>query len=839
MPFPTPVAEAIAHITPTCVSTVLKPKAPKKKVLLLHLDNSGSAGSLMNLYTIYLHEQERCKQYALERLNNGTVAQVYLSSWNSTSTQFVLLQPTLHLITKKATGFSKWQLPEPTGGTTPINAFIEAERLIKTLGPDCEVEYVIATDGSYFDGISEGVPQTQLFDACKRLMSLKNVTMTIVGIIPQQVKYDQITESQPIPGLTLANLLFQYVSKCMMCSGNETTLTSVFQKQEQASSSGILFCNEFRLPHGTNIITFLTEFVKVVKPHSESITLEQYDILLDSVVSLCRLQLLNIVNPLKKKVTWFEQVKSGMDAIGSSVYLKADPTLTEQQVKDAVSEKFTTNFVRVCQGSTRMCSGEWMIGKRNLFQEVGTQLKASGTLPIDTNMALFIVHDHTNGSYKFVRVDDPKIRGKLCTVQGMPFSGYNNSSLALRDFTDPMTMLQQSQFIRQAIRNSASIILPKFHGDIKDPVFIFMWGVEWVKGFLSGLPTNSDHMDILNLLFCIMADKKVMGQDGCESTLLQEWKKGIFPERLDDGKSILQIVSSPFLAIKGIDPHDMEGLLFFALGQSVFDSFVKQAQCTLHVLMGIQHPPSCDEFLAYVAEKYAHLKGTVSASQDVPFFSHAPYSPFRQDHMDIGAGEGGGAGEELWSVLPHTNEHGSVCDVKHQDGGFYCDTMERVNMMATNGGRCLYCRMGLMPCHFKKVEGGWPTLQTFLDSHIPVGPVPQAPQPQSGASVQPQAQGGASVRPQAQSGASVQPQAQGGASVQPQAQGGASVQPQVVFTSGGSRGAVPPMPQRMSNNRNKTWAKYVKLYNKTGDSAHLDVLNKMVSEESGQVQTAP
>ncbi len=80
---------------------------------------------------------------------------------------------------------------------------------------------------------------------------------------------------------------------------------------------------------------------------------------------------------------------------------------------------------------------------------------------------------------------------------------------------------------------------------------------------------------------------------------------------------------------------------------------------------------------------------------------------------------------------------------------------------------------------------------------------------------------------------SVQPQAQGGASVQAQAR------PQVVFTSGGSRGVVPTMPQRMSNNRNKTWAKYVKLYNKTGDSAHLDVLNKMVSEESGQVQTAP
>lgn len=815
MPFPTPLAEAIARITPTCVSTVLKPKAPKKKVLLLHLDNSGSAGSLMNLYTIYFHEQERCKQYALERLNNGTVAQVYLSSWNSTSTQFVLLQPTLHLITKKATGFSNWQLPEPTGGTTPINAFIEAERLIKTLGPDCEVEYVIATDGSYFDGISEGVPQTQLFDACKRLMSLKNATMTIVGIIPQQVKYDQITESQPIPGLTLANLLFQYVSKCMMCSGNETTLTSVFQKQEQASSSGILFCNEFRLPHGTNIITFLTEFVKVVKPHSESITLEQYDILLDSVVSLCVLQLKGIINPLKKKVTWFEQVKSGMITLGITVYLKADPTLTEQQVKDAVTEKFTERFIQVSQGSTRLCSGSFIQGKRNLFQEVGTQLKASGTLPIDTNMALFIVHDPATGSYTFVRVNAPDIRQKLCNVQGMPSSGYNNSSLALPDLTDPLTHAQQSQVIRQAIRGSAPIILPKFRGDNKDSVFIFMWGVEWIKGFLSGLPVNCDHMDILNLLFCTMADKKVLGRDGRDSTLLQEWKKGIFPERLDDGRSILQIVSSPFLDIKGIDPHDIEGLLFVLV--DVFDSFVKQEQCTLRVLMGIQHTPSCEEFLAYVREKYAHLKGTVSTPLDVPFFSHAPYSPFQQDYMDPSA-----CGE-LWSVLPHTNVQGSVCDVKHQDGGFYCDVMERVNMMGTNGGRCLYCRIELMPCHFKKVEGGWPTLQTFLDSHIPVGPVPSAPQPQQPAP-QP-AQGGAS----AQQPAPQQP-AQGGASAQPP-------QSQVVFTVAG--GAVPPMPKRMSNNRNKTWAKYVKLYNKTGESAHLDVLNRMVSEESGQVQIAP
>jgi hypothetical protein len=843
MPFPTPLAEAIARITPTCVSAAVKKVVPKKKVLLLHLDNSGSTGSFMNLNTIYWHEQERCKQYALERLNDGTVAQVYLSSWNTASTNFVLLQPTQHLITKKATGFSNWQLPEPNCGTTPSNAFFEAERLIKTLGPDCDVEYVIATDGTYFDGISEGVPQTGLFDACKRLMSLKNVSITIVGIIPQQVNYDKITESQPIPGLTLANLLFQYVSKCMMCSGNETALTIVFKKPEQTSSSGILFCNEFRLPHGTNIIAFLTELVKVVMPHSELITLDQYDMILDNVVSLCVLKLKGIINPLKKKVTWFEQVKSGMITLGIAVYLKADPTLTEQQVKDAVTEKFNERFIQVSQGSTRLCSGSFIQGKRNLFQEVGAQLKASGTLPIGAENVLFIVHDHTNGSYTFVRVNAPDIRQKLCNVQGMPSSGYNNSSLALPDLTDTLTMIQESQVIRQAIRGSAQILLPKFRGDNKDSVFIFMWGVEWVKGFLSGLPVNCDHMDILNLLFCTMANKKVLGRDGCDSTLLQEWKKGIFPERLDDGRSLLQIVSSPFLDTKGIDPHDVEGLLFYLVG--VFDSFVKQEQCTLRVLMGIQHTPSCEEFLAYVREKYAHLKGTVSTPQDVPFYSHAPYSPFQQDYMDLSA-----CGE-LWSVLPHTNVQGSVCDVKHQDGGFYCDAMERVNMMGTNGGRCMYCRMELMPCHFKKVEGGWPTLQTFLDSHIPVGPVPQpvqqpAPQPQP---VQP-AQGGGASAPQPQQPA---PQPfQGGASAHQQPapqpfQGGASAhqqpapqqpaRPQAVFTVSG--GAVPPKPRGMSNNRNKRWDKYVNLYGKTGNSNHLDVLNKMVSEESGQVSTAP
>jgi len=824
MPFPVLLAVAIAHIIQACVSTVLKPKESKKKhALLLHLDNSGSEANSMNGLSIYDHEQKQCKQYAIDQLNSGIVNEVYIATWNSTSTIFVKLIPTRHLITNKVTGFSNWALPQPTSGTTPINAFIEAEKLIKSLGPDYEVEYVIATDGTEFDGNSVGFQQTRLVDACKMLMSLKiNVSMTVIGIIPTPVNYTKITESQPIPGLTLANLLFLYVSKCLMCSGEETSLTTVFQKQEQNSSNGILFCNEFRLPYGTNIIAFLTELVKVVQPHIESLTMEDYDKLLDGVVSLCVLQLKGIMNPLTKKVQWFEQVKRAMITIGTTVYCKADPTLTEQQVKDAVTEKFTENFIQVSQGSTRLCSGEFIKGKQTLFQEVSAQLKASGTLPTGTDKALFIVHDHATGSYTFVRVSDPNIRNKLCTVQGMPFSGFNNSSLALPDITDLSVLAQQGQVIRQGIRGSGPILIPKFFGDFKDGIFIFVWGVEWVKGMLSGLPTNCDHMDILKLLFCTMADKKVMGQDKNESTLLQEWKKGIFPERLDDGRSIPQIVSSPFLDIKGIEPHDMEGLLFVLVG--VFDLFVKQEQiCTLRVRMGLQHTPSCAEFLAYVGEKYAHLKGTVSTSPDVPFFSHAPYSPFQQDYMDIGAGEGGGAGEQLWSVLPHTNVHGSVCDVKHQDGGFHCTNLERMNMMQLNGGKCPYCRMGLMPGDFEKVEGGWPTLETFLNRHIPVGPEPpatsayMAPQPQH----QPQHQ-----HQQHQQ----QPQAGGGASAQPG--------PQISYASTTSGQQVPEMPKKLSNNRRKTWAKYEKLYNKTRDPEHLAVLLKMVEEEKAPASLA-
>lgn len=482
----------------------------------------------MNGSTIYDHEQKQCKQYAIDQLNNRIVNEVYIATWNSTSTMFVKLEPTRHSISKNITGFSNWALPQPSGGTTPSNAFIEAEKFIKKLGPDYEVEYVIATDGTEFDGNREGFPQTYLVDACKKLMSYK-VSMTVIGIIPTPVDYTKITESQPIPGLTLANLLFLYVSKCMMCSGKETSLTTVFQKQEQNSSNGILFCNEFRLPYGTNIIAFLTELVNVVQPHIESLTMEDYDKLLDSVVSLCVLQLKNIMNPLTKKVQWFEQVKRAMITIGTTVYCKADPTLTEQQVKDAVTKKFTENFIQVSQGSTRLCSGEFIKGKQTLFQEVSAQLKASGTLSHGADKALFIVHDHATGSYTFVRISDPNIRNKLCTVQGMPFSGFNNLSLALPDITDPSVLAQQGQVTRQAIRGSAPILLPKFVGDIKDSVFIFVWGVEWVKGMLSGLPPNCDHMNILNLLFCTMADKKVMGRDNKESTLIQEWKKGIFP----------------------------------------------------------------------------------------------------------------------------------------------------------------------------------------------------------------------------------------------------------------------------------------------------------------------
>jgi hypothetical protein len=818
MPFLVPIATAIAGIIPTCVNDTLSPKpkeSKKKHALLLHLDNSGSEANSMNGLSIYDHEQEQCKKYAIEQLNSCIVNEVYIATWNSTSTIFVKLEPIRHLITKKVTGFSNWALPQPSGGTTPSNAFIEAEKFIKKLEPGYEVEYVIATDGTEFDGNRGEFQQKYLVDACKKLMSLKNnVSMTVIGIIPTPVNYANITESQPIPGLTLANLLFLYVSKCMMCSGNETSLTTVFQKTEQTSSSGILFCNEFRLPHGINIIAFLTELVSVVQLHIESLTMEQYDILLDSVVSLCVLQLKGIMNPLTKKVQWFEQVKRAMITLGTTVYCKADPTLTEQQVKDAVTEKFTENFIQVSQGSTRLCSGEFIKGKQTLFQEVSAQLKASGTLSHGADKALFIVHDHTTGSYTFVRISDPNIRNKLCTVQGMPFSGFNNLSLALPDITDPSVLAQQGQVIRQGIRGSGPILIPKFVGDFKDSIFIFVWGVEWVKGMLSGLPTNCDHMDILKLLFCTMADKKVMGRDNKESTLLQEWKKGIFPERLDDGRSILQIVSSPFLDIKGIEPHDMEGLLFVLVG--VFDLFVKQEQiCTLRVRMGLQHTPSCAEFLAYVGEKYAHLKGTVSTSPDVPFFSHAPYSPYQTDFIDLADCE------QLWSVLPHTNVHGSVCDVKHQDGGFHCTNLERMNMMQLNGGKCPYCRMGLMPGDFEKVEGGWPTLETFLNRHIPVGPEP----PATSAYVAPQHQHQHQQHQHQQ-----QPQAGGGASAQPR--------PQISYASTTSGQQVPEMPKKLSNNRRKTWAKYEKLYNKTRDPEHLAVLLKMVEEEKAPTSLA-
>jgi hypothetical protein len=55
---------------------------------------------------------------------------------------------------------------------------------------------------------------------------------------------------------------------------------------------------------------------------------------------------------------------------------------------------------------------------------------------------------------------------------------------------------------------------------------------------------------------------------------------------------------------------------------------------------------------------------------------------------------------------------------------------------------------------------------------------------------------------------------------------------------GGSRGAIPEMPKKLSNNRRKTWAKYVKLYDKTGDSSHLAVLLDMVEEEKAKPSSA-
>jgi hypothetical protein len=792
-----------------CTTKKEKVVTPPRKAIMVALDNSISTGSGMGTGTIYSVQQNSCMQYALDRLNDGSADIVCVSIWNNISSPYIELKPVKHLFTGKATSFSNWVLPPPSGGTTPICAFnkaIDQIRTIRMSHPNASIEFVISTDGTSYDGDREGPIQQQLVNSCQELMSKKDVSMTVIGIIPQQVDYTKITESQPIPGLTLANLLFKYVSKCLMCSGSETKFTTVFQRQEQTNITGISFCNEFPIPMGTNIKLFLKEFVRNRVEVAEWLTMEQYDLLLDSVISLCNIELTGIVNPLSKNVPWFEEVKRAMITIGTTIYLKADPSLTQQQVKNAVTEKFTENFKQNSEGNVRLCSGDFIQGKRAMFQEVSAQLKASGTLSVsvDMNTALFIVHDPTDKSYKFVRVNSPNIRQNLCTVQGMPHSGYNYTSLALPDITDPRIFKELGQLVRQAVRGSWLVTLPNFKGDNKDPVFIFLWGVEFVKGMLMGLPLNSDHMEILKLLFCTMADKKVMGSGGKESTLLQEWKKGIFTGSLDDGKSILQVLLSPYLDLNGIEPHDMEGLLFAILNKSVFESFVKHEQiCTLRLRMGLQHPPSFDEFMAYVSTKYAHLKLT-DKHVDAPFYCHSPYSPFDQDFMDMGEEHG-----QLWSVLPHTI-NGNHCDVKHQDGGFHCTDLERINMMGCNGGKCLYCRQPLMPCHFEKVEGSWPTLQTFLDGCIPLGtppPAPAAPAVQESVAPTPTVQ---------RSMAPSQPPT-----------------PRVSIVQGGG-GAVPPMPNRMSNNRNKTWSKYVKLYNKTGDQAHLNVLLEMVREESSK-----
>lgn len=789
-------AGLIARICSIACTTKEKVKPPSRAIVIA-LDNSGSTRDNMGSGTIYTVQTDTCIQYALDQLNNGLVDKVYVSVWNNTSSTYIELKPVQHLITKKATSFSNLVLPSPSGGTTPECAFNKACDQIRTIRmtqPRTSIEFVISTDGTSFDGDREGHSQQNLFTSCQKLMSMKDVSMTVIGIIPQQVDYTKVTEDKPIPGLTLANLLFKYVSKCLICSGNEVKFTTVFQKQEQTSFAGISFCNEFTLPMGTNIKLFLKELMKSKVEVAECLAMEQFDLLLDSVVSLCVLELKGIVNPLSKNVQWFEEVKKSMITIGTTVYLKADPTLTEQQVRNAVTEKFTENFKQVSQGSTRLCSGDFIQGKRTLFQEVSAQLKASGTLPNDAERVLFIIHDPVKNEYKFVRTNDSTIKSKLHSVNGMPYSGYRWTSLALPDITDPQTLKELGQVVRQAVRGSSSIILPKFRGDFKEPVFIFLWGVEWVKGMLMGLPINSDHMEILKLMFCTMADKKVMGSGGKESTLLQEWKKGVFPEHLDDGKSILQILLSPYLDLNGIEPHDMEGLLFAMIDNSVFESFVKHEHiCTLRLRMGLQHPPSFDEFMAYVSTKYAHLKLT-DKQIDTPFYCHSPYSPFQQDFMNMEEEHG-----QLWSVLPHTI-NGQHCDVEHQDGGFHCTDLERINMMGCNGGKCLYCRQPLMPCHFQKVEGSWPSLQTFLDRHIPLGTQPPA--------------------------------------VQESVVTTPTVQKTMVSIVQGGGGAVPEMPKRMSNNRNKTWAKYVKLYTKTGDQAHLNVLLEMVEEESSKHATS-
>jgi hypothetical protein len=733
MAFPQIFAELHAQASRACseVQQQQQPKQPKqqKHVLLVGLDNSGSESSAMGDSYIYEVQGRVSKEYSINQFNSGKLVEAYVALWSSDCSSLTKLNPTTHLLTKNVTGFSNWTIPCPTGGTNPRAVFEKAYEQVTRMqreNPHLTFELFIATDGTDFTGAVAGsYDQQKLVETCGRLVSLKNVTLTIAGIIPQKQDYTKITEDKPIPGLTLANLLFKYATKCLLCSGNETSLTTIFQKQEKFQIGDITFCNE-KLPIGTNMIAFLTELMLHHKEIAECLSSGQYDILLDNVVTQCVLQLKNVVNPLNKTVPWFNRVKDAMIAIGTHIYAKDDPTIV-QTVKDAITDKFAEHFKQISQGNARLCSGSFIEGKQNLFKEVDNMLKTTGTLTTNKENVLFIV-SNSDGTYKFVRVNDPNVRNKLCTMNGMPNSGYGSSSLVIPDITNPSIYKQNDQLCRQAIRCAEHVILPTFRGNRKDTVFIFFWGVEWVKGMLSGLPTNSDHMEILKLLFRMMADKKIMGKDG-ESTLLKEWEKGIFPVSMDDGRTIPQIVSTmpmnnSSITNSTIDPQDLRELLFIAAGgESMFNSFVKQEQvCNLRERMGLSHTPSITEFMEYTGRKYAHLQGTVQQSE-VPFYCYAPYSIFQQDFIELPEIQG----EQLWTILPH-----GQCDVKHQDGGFHCTNMERINMMGDNGGRCPYCKVGLSSCHFKPIEGGWPTLDTFLQSKVPICLVQprQQPQPQ-------------------------------------------------------------------------------------------------------------
>jgi ABC-type multidrug transport system fused ATPase/permease subunit len=132
---------------------------------------------------IYEVQGNVSKEYSIKLFNSGKPVEAYVALWSSDCSSWTKLNPTTHLLTKNVTGFSNWTIPCPTGGTNPSAVFEKAYEQVTRMqreNPHLTFELFIATDGTDFTGAVTGsYDQQKLVETCGRLVSLKNVTLTI------------------------------------------------------------------------------------------------------------------------------------------------------------------------------------------------------------------------------------------------------------------------------------------------------------------------------------------------------------------------------------------------------------------------------------------------------------------------------------------------------------------------------------------------------------------------------------------------------------------------------------------------------------------------------------